>query len=91
MNAARGEALVTLDGEAVAVCLTLGGLAELEHLLGCRALADLPLRLKHLSAAELKQVLDILVRGAGGTAALDRVSPGEAAHAVAEAFRAALG
>ena len=91
MNAARGETVVTIGETAVPLCLTLGGLAELEHVLGCGSLADLQLRLKHLSAAELVQVLAILVRGAGACAAVEQVAPGDAARAVAEAFRAALG
>ena len=91
MNAARGEVEVSISGDTVPVCLTLGGLAELEHALGCQSLADLQLRLKHLSGADLIQVLDILVRGGGASAPIGRASPGEAARAVAEAFRAALG
>ncbi|NQY98039.1 MAG: gene transfer agent family protein [Henriciella sp.] len=91
MNAARGEVAVKVADAVVPICLTLGGLAELEQLFGCASLSDLQLRMRHLSAAELIEVLQVLVRGAGGAQSVERVSPSEAARAIAEAFRAALG
>ena len=91
MNAARGEVLLTVDGEDHPLCLTLGGLAELEQAFGCGSLADLQTRLKRLSAKELMTVLDILLRGAGSNCALEKIAPAAAAKSVAEAFRAALG
>ncbi|MCR9079635.1 MAG: gene transfer agent family protein [Hyphomonadaceae bacterium] len=91
MNAARGETVLTVDGAEVPLCLTLGGLAELEHAFGCQSLTDLQLRLKHLSATELTKVLAILAKGAGAKIAMERVAPLEAARAIADAFHAALG
>lgn len=95
MNAARGETVLTVDGRARRVCLTLGALAEIEGALGCRSMAELELRMRGLSAADLMIVIAALLRGGGEaeTAAcigeLD-VAPGAAARAVAEAFRLGL-
>lgn len=95
MNAARGEAVLTVDGRGRRVCLTLGALAEIEGALGCRSMAELEVRMRALSAADLVIVIAALLRGGGEgeTAAqigeLD-VAPGAAARAVAEAFRLGL-
>lgn len=91
MNAARGECVLMIDGKQFIVCLTLGALAELEQTFACLTLADLQARLKRLSATELKHVLKILIKDDVTETLLESVSPGEAARAVAEAFRAALG
>lgn len=91
MNAARGESTLIIDGKSVIVCLTLGALAELEQAFGCATLAELQARLKRLSAGEVKRVLQILIRENVTEAVLDRVSPGDAARAIAGAFHAALG
>lgn len=91
MNAARGEIQLTLDGQDYPLCLTLGALAEMEQAFGCASLADLQSRLTRLSAKELAEVLEILLRSAGANCPVEKVSPGQAARAVAEAFRAALG
>lgn len=95
MNAARGETVLTVDGRARRVCLTLGALAEIEGALGCRTMAELELRMRALSAADLVIVIAALLRGGGeaDTAAqigeVD-VAPGAAARAVSEAFRRGL-
>lgn len=91
MNAARGEVTVEIDGETRVLCLTLGALAELETAFGCASLSELQVRLKRLSASELSTVLAILLRAGGSSDRMETVLPGEAARAVAEAFRAALG
>lgn len=91
MNASRGECELLIEGKPVMVCLTLGALAELEQAFGCATLAELQARLKRLSAAEVKRVLGILISGKVTEALLDKVSPGDAARAIAGAFHAALG
>ncbi|MEL6857556.1 MAG: GTA-gp10 family protein [Pseudomonadota bacterium] len=91
MNAVRGECKILIDGEPHILVLTLAALAELETLFGCQNLSDLQTRLKRLSASELMQVLDVLLRAGGSKAAIDRVLPKTAAAAIAEAFNAALG
>ncbi|MEO1660945.1 MAG: GTA-gp10 family protein [Pseudomonadota bacterium] len=91
MNAVRGEYEILIDGEPHILVLTLAALAELETLFGCQNLSDLQTRLKRLSASELMQVLDVLLRAGGSKAAIDRVLPKTAADAIAEAFNAALG
>lgn len=95
MNAARGETKLTVGGGARRVCLTLGALAEIEGALGCRTMAELEARMRALSAPDLMIVIAALLRGAGEgdvAAQIDAadVSPGEAARAVAEAFRLGL-
>ncbi|MBA4227721.1 MAG: hypothetical protein C0456_13925 [Hyphomonas sp.] len=95
MIAARGETVLTVDGRARRVCLTLGALAEIEGALGCRTMAELELRMRALSAADLMIVIAALLRGGGEADAAARigeldVAPGAAARAVAEAFRLGL-
>lgn len=94
MIGARGEVGLVIGGVERRLCLTLGALAEIETVFGCTTMAELQVRLKHLSAAELIQLLAALLRG-GGEQITDLseadLSPGAAAKAVAEAFRAALG
>ena len=86
---------MTVDGRSRRVCLTLGALAEIEGALGCRTMAELEARMRGLSAGDLMIVVAALLRGGGEaeTAAQIEaadVSPGEAARAVAEAFRLGL-
>ncbi len=90
MNPARGECEIHVDGKPHVLCLTLGALAELEALFGCQTLSDLQVRLKRLSAKELMQVLEVLLRAGGSTVAIDRVLPKTAAAAISKAFNAAL-
>ncbi|MEO0550182.1 MAG: GTA-gp10 family protein [Pseudomonadota bacterium] len=96
MNGVRGEVSLVVDGRKHVLCLTLGALAEMETLFGCESMCDLQIRLKRLSASELMSVLCILLRAGGGAKCAEDglarvVAPADAARAVAEAFRAALG
>lgn len=96
MNRARGEVALMVNGSATRLCLTLGALAEIETALGCVRISDLEARMRALSAADLMVVLGALLRGGGdhaetGALAAADVSPGDAARAVAEAFRLGLG
>ena len=94
-NKARGEVLLTIDGRARKLCVTLGALAELEAVFDINSFAELGERLKHLTAADLIHVLAALSAGGGEPmSARDlaeaRIDPAQAAAAVAEAFRAAF-
>ena len=93
MNGTRGEVALAINGVARRLCLTLGALAEIEAAFGCASMSELQVRLKQLSASELMTVVAALLRG-GGQDDVDLancdLSPGDAAKAVAEAFRAAL-
>lgn len=96
MNGARGEVRHILAGEARRLCLTLGGLAEIETALGVEGLTALADRMRKLSCSDLLIVLAALLRGGGEGEAADRVNmlginPREAAEAVAKAFAAAAG
>ncbi|GAB5457391.1 MAG: GTA-gp10 family protein [Henriciella sp.] len=94
VNGARGEVALEVAGVSRTLCLTLGALAEIETAFGCNSMAELQARLRSLSASELGIVVQALLRG-GGTPeeviSVADISPGDAANAVAEAFRAALG
>lgn len=95
-NGARGEVVRPLAGVPRRLCLTLGGLAELETAFGCDGADALAERLRRPGARDLLTVLAALLRGGGeGEAAdaLDRlpVTPAEAADAVAATFLAAAG
>lgn len=96
MNKARGEVSVVLAGAERRLCLTLGGLAEIETALDIDGVSSLGERMRALSAGDLLVVLAALLRG-GGEDDLARnlagaaVDPREAAEAVAMAFAAAAG
>lgn len=95
MNAARGEAFVTLAGVERRLCLTLGALAEIEGALGLEGPGALAERMRGLSARDLTAVLAALLRGGREHALageLDRaeITPVEAAGAVAAAFQASV-
>jgi hypothetical protein len=92
MNRARGDVALMLDGRRRTLRLTFGALAEIEGVLGVSSLGELGARLGRLTGAELLAVLEALMRGAGHAEPIDgaRVELKAAAHAVAEAFRAAL-
>jgi Phage tail tube protein, GTA-gp10 len=95
MNAARGETRLMIGGVPRRLCLTLGALAEIEAAFGCTRISELGARLKAASAADLLVVVAALLRGGGERAAAEALeaaalSPGEAASAVAEAFRLGL-
>lgn len=94
VNGARGEVVATLAGGERRLCLTLGGLAEIETGLGVSGIAALGERMRVLSAADLLVVLAALLRGGGEDELADDlgragVDPREAAEAVARAFAAA--
>lgn len=96
MNGARGEVSLDVAGQKRVLCLTLGVLAEIESAFGCVSLADLQARMRRLSAAELLQLVSILMKGAGeqvepAELAQLNIHPAAAAAAVAEAFRAGVG
>ena len=91
MNGARGEVQMIIDGKQQTLCLTLGALAELETLLECRDISEVPARLRTLSAKEIRTVLRVLLRAGGGDCSVDGVSLRAAAKAIAESFDAALG
>lgn len=96
VKGARGEVALEVDGQARALCLTLGALAEIETAFGCRELRELDLRMRALSARDLVVVLGALLRGGGEVELASRigelvVSPGAAAKAVAQAFALGLG
>lgn len=95
MNGVRGEVALLVDGTPRRLCLTLGALAEIEAALGCTRISELEVRLRALSAADLMRVVAALLRGGGeseaaGRIAAAQVAAGDAARAVAEAFRAGL-
>lgn len=96
VNAARGEVSLEIDGAPVALCLTLGALAQIEAAFGCSEIRELDLRMRALSAQDLVTVIGALLRGGGETELAARIgdlmiAPGAAARAVAEAFRLGLG
>ena len=95
-NGVRGEVIAPLAGEPRRLCLTLGALAELETAFGLDGWEPLAARLRALSPNDLLIVLAALLRGGGEAEAAGRlaslpVSAGEAAAAVAAAFRSAGG
>lgn len=95
VNGPRGEVSLLIDGQARALCLTLGALAEIETAFGCKELRELDMRMRALSARDLVVVLGALLRGGGETDLAGRlgqlvIAPGAAAKAVAEAFRLGL-
>lgn len=90
VNAARGEVALEIDGQRHVLCLTLGALAKIEAAFGCTKLSELDMRMRALSAADLRVVLAALLQDCAVDAALEDVSPGAAAKAVAEAFRLGL-
>jgi len=70
-NRHRGEVEAVFGGRRYILCLTLGGLAELEASFGADGLADLGARLgAGLSARDVIRILAVGLRG-GGTAISD--------------------
>lgn len=66
-NRRRGEVAVEIGGRGFTLCLTLGGLAELEDALGAGDLPDLAQRFAagRLRAREIVALLGIGLRGGG--------------------------
>ncbi|MGE3142552.1 MAG: GTA-gp10 family protein [Hyphomonadaceae bacterium] len=96
VNRARGEIALLINGAPRTLCVTLGALAELEAALDAPSLAELGARLSALTASDLLIVLAALTGGGGAPMsaaelAAARIAPKEAAAAVAEAFRLAMG
>jgi hypothetical protein len=94
-NRTRGEVLLTIDGRERRLCVTLGALAELEAAFNVNSLSELGEQLARLSASELITVLAALTAGGGQASsaaelAAAHIEPGEAARAVAEAFKIAF-
>ncbi len=95
-NTHRGETVLRIGSVDLKTCLTLGALAEIEIALGCSNFAELPLRLKAMSADEMSSVLSSILRGGGAdedqiNAALRQATPRLAAKTIADTFSAALG
>lgn len=69
VNARRGEVAARLDGKDYRLCLTLGGLAELETALGAGDLVTLGERFStgRLSARDMIAVIAAGLRGGGHT------------------------
>lgn len=93
VNGVRGETVIDIDGQPHALCLTLGALAQLETAFGVNGPAAVARRLASLSAQDTLIVLEALLQGGGNP--IDRqtlrslkVSPSQAAKAVAAAFSA---
>ena len=91
MSVAAPPAL-TIDGEQVPVRLTLGALAEIEDALGADTLSDLARMLANPSVRQILLILPVLIRAAGGAAAVPRISEGtvhlgEAMRVMAHLFR----
>ncbi len=84
-NAARGEAVLEIEGTPCRLCLTLGALAELERAFRVTGLKALAKRLARASAQDVLVVLSVLAR-AGGAA----VTAAELARAKLNPVRAAL-
>ncbi len=94
-NAARGEAVLHIEGKAHRLRLTLGALAELEAAFDAASIDALAARFAHLGADDLLVVLEALCAGGGNPMsradlAASAIAPRAAAHAVAEAFRLAF-
>lgn len=76
VNRYRGEIGAVLDGERVALCLTLGALAELESAFGDQDLLALAERFERgrLSATDAVKIIGAGLRGAGRDITDDAVS-----------------
>jgi hypothetical protein len=94
-NRARGEVLLSVDGRARRLCVTLGALAELEAAFDVVSLSELAERLGNLTASDLITVLAALTSRAGeamttAELAAAHIDPKDAAAAVASAFHLAF-
>lgn len=86
VNRRRGEVAATIAGERYRLCLTLGGLAELEHAFGVDDLSALAERFSRgrLSAEDLVRLLGAGLRGGGHGVSDDEVRALPIAHALPE-------
>lgn len=75
-NPRRGEIAAIIDGRECTLCLTLGALAELEHIFAVGDLAALAERFSsgRLSALDLARVIGAGLRGAGSDVSDDNVA-----------------
>jgi hypothetical protein len=92
-NAARGEAVLMVDGEPQVLCLTLGALATLESAFDAEGAEALAARLRRLTSADLLTVIAALASDRTLTVERlkhARIDPAEAASAVARAFELAF-
>lgn len=89
----KGDAALSVNGEMKTLRLTLGALAALEETLGGGDFSTLQKKLAAPRVADLLMVLQALLQGGGARYSLDALKEsdidlGEAARAVAAAFRA---
>lgn len=94
-NKRRGEIAATLDGRPYMLCLTLGGLAELEDAFAVSDLTSLGERFSsgRLSAADLVKLVGAGLRGGGHPVSNNEVRswPAAAVPEMAAAVAALLG
>lgn len=91
-NKARGEVLLSFDGQSYLACLDMAALAKLEALTGADSLSALSVALSSLSASKMVDVVGVLIES-GGTpaerAALMRWTPKAMSAAIQSVFEAA--
>lgn len=88
-QAARGEAVLHIDGRPLILCLTMGALARLETAFGVDSLPALESRLRNLSSRDVLVVISALLHGAAispAELASCRIHPDEAIAAITKAF-----
>jgi hypothetical protein len=99
-NRRRGEIEATIGGERRVLCLTLGGLAELETAFGAESLNDLAARFSsgRLKASDIIRIIGAGLRGGGNLLSDEDVGEMEiegglagAARIVAELLLSAFG
>lgn len=95
VNAARGEVALDCPGRDIRLCVTLGGLAELEAAFSVHGFAALAQRLSSASVADLAIMLAALAREGGARLSVAQIAalpiaPIAAARAVAAAFETAF-
>jgi len=88
-NRRRGEIEAVIGGERRVLCLTLGGLAELETAFGAESLHDLAARFStgRLKAADMIRILGAGLRGGGNLLSDEDVAELEIENGLAGAAR----
>ncbi|MBB5518092.1 GTA-gp10 family protein [Amphiplicatus metriothermophilus] len=86
------DPVLIVNGEKARLRLTLGALARIEESLGAGGFSAMRARLSALSVGDLMLILHALLEGGGTRMSLEAlraadIDVGEAARAVAEAFR----
>ncbi|MCB2099059.1 MAG: gene transfer agent family protein [Parvularculaceae bacterium] len=89
----KGDAELRINGETMTLRLTLGALAALEETLGGGDFTALQKKLEAPRVSDLLLILQALIQGGGRLVSIDALKAsdidlGEAARAIAEAFRA---